>query len=210
MTRLHPSTQPTTCVCGWNDNITIFSRLFECFICLGWCWTWLCRRSDDAIRLFARSNNSRPRISATSFFFPRYYWTLDWQLCESFRLIALCVFGRRRFSSFNTNFAGHQSLLTGDGQTFVVTAHPWRENPPSPQLRSNSISSLFLVVPVMLGFTPDCTALLARSFLFDSEKLLLFPHFPCVFQTERRLNFLRLMELQQSSFHFRPSRAGVI
>jgi hypothetical protein len=31
-----------------------------------------------------------------------------------------------------------------------------------------------------------------------------------VFQTERRLNFLRLMELQQSSFHFRPSRAGVI
>lgn len=106
MTRLHPSTQPTTCVCvcGWNDNITIFSRLFECFICLGWCWTWLCRRSDDAIRLFARSNNSRPRISATSFFFPRYYWTLDWQLCESYRLIALCVFGRRRFSSFNTNF----------------------------------------------------------------------------------------------------------
>lgn len=148
---IHTAHHLCVCVCGWNDNITIFSRLFECFICLGWCWTWLCRRSDDAIRLFACSNNSRPRISATSFFFPRYYWTLDWQLCESSRLIALCVFGRRRFSSFNTNFAGHQSLLTGDGQTFVVTAHPWRENPPSPQLRSNSISSLFLVVPVLLS-----------------------------------------------------------
>ena len=146
---------------------------------------WWCHR------FFAHSNNFSCSLN---FFFSFSFgyltgllvvlWAAHWPATSS----SFLERERGVPSSFNTNFAGHQSL-TGDGQTPCCyrTRHPWREATGLSVVTASSFffSSPFSVVPVMycdvIGFTPspDCSALSYFLFIFFFFKLLsLFVWFP--------------------------------